>query len=90
MSDLVYIVFLSRDDSDASRLGYFGASWGGASAPVMVSMEERFRTAVLFEGGLYLAAAVAPNLRMETALVEGHLILRLLVPYRGRALACAA
>ena len=47
---------VSRDDIDASKLGYFGASWGAAWAPVMVSLEERFRTAVLFEGGLYLSS----------------------------------
>jgi len=44
---------VSRDDIDVSKLAYLGASWGSGSAPVMVSMEERFRTAVLFEGGLY-------------------------------------
>jgi dienelactone hydrolase len=44
---------VSRDDVDVSKLGYLGASWGSGSAPVMVSLEERFRTAVLFEGGLY-------------------------------------
>ena len=43
---------VSRDDIDVSKLGYFGASWGSTWAPVMVSLEERFRTAVLFEGGL--------------------------------------
>jgi dienelactone hydrolase/predicted Ser/Thr protein kinase len=43
----------SRDDIDVSKLGYLGASWGAAWAPVMVSQEPRFRTAVLFEGGLY-------------------------------------
>jgi len=43
---------VSRDDIDVSRVGYFGASWGSTWAPVMVSLEERFRTAVLFEGGL--------------------------------------
>ena len=52
---------VSRDDIDASKLGYFGASWGAASAPVMVSLEERFRTAVLFEGGLYLRPAAPPE-----------------------------
>jgi dienelactone hydrolase len=44
---------VSRDDIDASKLGYLGTSMGSAYAPVMVSVEERFRTAVLFEGGLY-------------------------------------
>ena len=52
---------VSRDDIDASKLGYFGASWGAAWAPVMVSLEERFRTAVLFEGGLYLSPAGPPE-----------------------------
>jgi dienelactone hydrolase len=44
---------VSRDDIDTSNVGYLGASWGAASAPVMVALEERVRTAVLFEGGLY-------------------------------------
>jgi formylglycine-generating enzyme required for sulfatase activity/dienelactone hydrolase len=44
---------VSRDDIDVSKIGYLGASWGSASAPVMVAQEERFRTVVLFEGGLY-------------------------------------
>jgi dienelactone hydrolase len=52
---------VSRGDIDASKLGYFGASWGAASAPVMVSLEERFRTAVLFEGGLYVSPAGPPE-----------------------------
>jgi formylglycine-generating enzyme required for sulfatase activity/dienelactone hydrolase len=43
---------VSREDIDASKLGYLGASLGAAWAPVMVSLEDRFRTAVLFEGGL--------------------------------------
>jgi eukaryotic-like serine/threonine-protein kinase len=45
---------VSRADIDRSKLAYFGASVGAAVAPVMLSLEERFRTAVLFEGGLYL------------------------------------
>lgn len=53
---------VSRDDIDASKLGYLGASWGSASAPVMVSIEERLRTAVLFEGGLYQSPAPPPEI----------------------------
>jgi eukaryotic-like serine/threonine-protein kinase len=52
---------VSRDDIDSSKLGYFGASWGAASAPMMVSQEPRFRTAILFEGGLYLSPAGPPE-----------------------------
>jgi formylglycine-generating enzyme required for sulfatase activity/dienelactone hydrolase len=43
----------SRADIDASKIGYLGVSQGAGWAPVMVSVEERFKTAVLFEGGLY-------------------------------------
>jgi dienelactone hydrolase len=54
-----YVV--SRGDIDGSKLAYLGASWGAAAAPVMVSLEERFKTAVLFEGGLYLRPAGPPE-----------------------------
>jgi dienelactone hydrolase len=52
---------MSRDDINASKLGYLGASWGAASAPMMIALEERFRAAVLFEGGLYLRPAARPE-----------------------------
>ena len=54
-----YVV--SRSDIDSSKLAYLGASAGAAWAPVMVSLEERFRTAVLFEGGLFLRPSVSPE-----------------------------
>jgi formylglycine-generating enzyme required for sulfatase activity/dienelactone hydrolase len=52
---------VSRGDIDSSKLAYFGASWGAAVAPAMVALEERFRTAVLFEGGLYLRPTGPPE-----------------------------
>jgi formylglycine-generating enzyme required for sulfatase activity/dienelactone hydrolase len=52
---------VSRADIDGSKLAYLGASAGAALAPVMVSLEERVRTAVLFEGGLYLSPAGPPE-----------------------------
>jgi dienelactone hydrolase len=71
---------VSRDDIDVSKLGYLGASWGSASAPVMVSMEERFRTAVLFEGGLYQQQLVPeidpinflPRVRIPVLMLNGR------------------
>ena len=53
---------VSRSDIDASKLAYFGASVGAGVAPVMVSLEQRFRTAVLFEGGLYQRPVGPPEI----------------------------
>ena len=52
---------LTRGDIDPAKLGYVGGSWGAAWAPVMVSLEDRFKTAVLFAGGLYLQAVPLPE-----------------------------
>lgn len=41
-----------RPECDASRLAYFGASWGGAMGPIMVAVEPRFDTAVLYIAGM--------------------------------------
>jgi eukaryotic-like serine/threonine-protein kinase len=71
---------VSRGDIDVSRVGYFGASWGSTWAPVMVSLEERFRTAVLFEGGLsqlYVAPEIdafnfLPRVRVPVLMLNGR------------------
>jgi formylglycine-generating enzyme required for sulfatase activity/dienelactone hydrolase len=52
----------SRSDIDASKLAYVGASVGAGVAPAMLSLEGRFRTAVLFEGGLYLRRVGPPEI----------------------------
>ncbi len=44
----------SRDDIDTERLAYLGFSWGGALGPIMTAVEQRFRTAVFFVGGLMM------------------------------------
>ena len=44
----------TRDDINIDRLAYLGFSWGGAMGPIMAAMEERFKTAVFFVGGLMM------------------------------------
>ena len=44
----------TRDDIDDTRLAYLGFSWGGAMSPIMTAMEPRFKTGVVFVGGLMM------------------------------------
>lgn len=43
----------TRDDVDQERIAYYGWSWGGAMAPLALSLEPRFQAAVLHVAGLY-------------------------------------
>jgi eukaryotic-like serine/threonine-protein kinase len=42
----------TRADIDTQRLAFFGVSWGGRVAPVILSIERRFKAAVLMVAGL--------------------------------------
>ena len=42
----------TRDDVDESRIAYFGHSFGGRMAPMMLAMEPRFKAAILSVAGL--------------------------------------
>ena len=42
----------TRKDVDATKLGYFGFSWGSAVAPILLAVEDRIRVAILGVGGL--------------------------------------
>jgi formylglycine-generating enzyme required for sulfatase activity/dienelactone hydrolase len=44
----------TRDDIDTESLAYLGFSWGGALGPIMTAVEQRFRTAIFFVGGLMM------------------------------------
>ena len=42
----------TRPEADSDRFGYFGSSWGGRMAAIMLAVEPRFRAAVLRVPGL--------------------------------------
>lgn len=48
----------TRKDIDSGRLAYMGLSWGGAVAPIILGVEDRFKTAVLMSGGLEFQRAL--------------------------------
>jgi len=48
----------TRKDIDRGSLAYLGLSWGGAVAPIVLAVEDRFKTAVLESGGLEFQRAL--------------------------------
>ncbi len=48
----------TRKDVDSSRMAYLGFSWGGEIAPIVLSVEDRFRAAILQSGGLMFQKAL--------------------------------
>ncbi len=44
----------SRDDIDHDKLAYYGLSWGGMVAPLILAYENRLKAAVILAGGLVL------------------------------------
>ncbi len=48
----------TRDDIDSGRLAYWGVSWGGRMGPLMLAVEPRFKTAVLYVAGLKFQRAL--------------------------------
>jgi dienelactone hydrolase len=51
----------TRQDLRSDRIGYYGVSWGGATAPVALALEPRIRAAVLNSAG-YLAPPTRPEI----------------------------
>ena len=54
----------SRPDIDAERLDYYGMSWGGGWANLVLAVEDRFKAAIVEVGGLRLEPEVRPEVRM--------------------------
>jgi dienelactone hydrolase len=42
----------TRGDIDMDNLAYYGVSWGGRLAPIMLAVEQRFKAAILYVAGL--------------------------------------
>jgi formylglycine-generating enzyme required for sulfatase activity/dienelactone hydrolase len=69
----------TRPDIDASRLGFYGLSWGAAHAPRLLSVETRVKAAALLSGGLLASQPrevdswnFAPRYRVPTLMVNGR------------------
>ena len=42
----------TRSDINGQKLAYFGVSWGAWTAPIILAVEERLKTGILYVGGL--------------------------------------
>ena len=42
----------TREDLDLDKLGFYGFSWGGWNGPIVMALDERFRTGVYLSGGI--------------------------------------
>ena len=63
----------TRADLDASRVAYFGTSWGGTMGAIMPAVEKRIRTNVLYVAGLCFQHAL-------TEVDQVHYVRRVLQP----------
>jgi dienelactone hydrolase len=69
----------TRRDLDRSRFAYFGFSWGGELAPVMLSTDDRIRAAILLVGGVHgrgrteaFELNYAPRVKTPTLMLNGR------------------
>ena len=71
---------MTREDIDASSIGYVGVSMGGSSALPLLALEPRFKTAVLLSGGLPFEGAppitepvnYVPRITLPVLMVNGR------------------
>jgi predicted esterase len=69
----------SRNDIDHSGYGFLGFSWGGAMAPIVLSIEDRFKVAALLTTGLRMQSALEevdpvnflPHVKTPTLIING-------------------
>lgn len=58
----------TRDDIDATRLAYYGLSWGGYMGAILPAIETRIRVNVLYVAGLVSQRALPRSTRSITSL----------------------
>ncbi len=70
----------TRDDIDATKLGFYGFSWGAWNGPIFTAVETRFKASVLLSGGLFVErddpvvepANFAPRSTVPVLMVNGR------------------
>ncbi len=70
----------TRPDINMDKLAYCGLSWGAAMAPIMLTVEPRFKTGVLIGGGLAFQKTLPevdpfnfePHVRIPILLADGR------------------
>jgi len=70
----------TRKDIDCGNLAYYGYSWGADVAPVMLTVESRFKAAILAAGGLANTRALpeadqinfVPRVKVPVLMVNGR------------------
>jgi predicted Ser/Thr protein kinase/predicted esterase len=70
---------VTRPDIDSTRLAYVGVSMGAAYGVIFTALEDRFRTAILLDGGFFLGRApkgrdqldFAPHLLKPVLMING-------------------
>jgi formylglycine-generating enzyme required for sulfatase activity/dienelactone hydrolase len=70
----------TRPEIDRERLVFYGFSWGGAMAPILVAVDDRFKVAVLGDAGLQHqrrrpevnSVNFAPHVKIPVLMVNGR------------------
>jgi dienelactone hydrolase len=70
----------TREDLDPEKIGYFGFSWGGFTAPIVLAVEPRIKVGVLNVGGFWNgeflpeadAFHFAPRVRSPVLMINGE------------------
>lgn len=69
----------TRNDIDTSRLAFVGISWGAQMGPLMIAVEDRFKTGILLLGGICACtrhpasdpASFAPRVKIPILMING-------------------